>query len=519
MFVGILLLAGLTSEVATPGSARSFRTSSVPNVPHAATPLRYSPHHDCDGMYWSSSYWAKYVPSYCYGHDEPTMSYLSTAPGSGANASFQVVLPNDSSSYAQGDLYATIWFGGTVYDTASTAGASQAFLELQFYPTAPYYTGTGSGHKDCLPDGGYFPSFSAGANRWFACAIVWQLANSGGGVLEDAAYAGPIDSGTSSSILVMKSNDHVFVNYSGIAQSSTVPWNISVSDPTLGAAGWAPLQNGSLVISPYYSTAASGNTLKWGASNPGAIAFAYEIGHAYNVAGSCSPGDGACDSYWPARWAASGQVQLSLPEMGVPGSMSFPRQIALSSSQGGEYEVNSSSCKSPSTSTSTNCLYPYYIYRSQFHSFDFSTSRPSNDTHDYGNLYQFPSTVSSAGQWNANVATAPWGTVHLVAYPKNATVELNGPGTINVLALPANRTATVPSMEGQYWLNVTAPGCTSSSTSLYVGTGSTHNLTVLLPCGGTNLAAHASATPVSGVFPLTVAFNGTGSGGTAPYSY
>jgi PKD repeat protein len=470
-------------------------------------------------MYWSSNYSARYVPSYCYGHDEPTMSYLSAVNGSGANASFELVLPADSSSYAQGDFYATIWFGGTVYDTASTGGGSQAFLELQLYPAAPFYTGTGSGTKDCLPNGAYVPSFSPGTNRWFACAIVWQLRNTAGGLVEDAAYARPVDLGSSSAILVMKSNDHLFVNYSGVAQSGTVPWNISIDDSSSGTAGWALLKNGSLVLSPYYATATSSNTLKWGASNPGAIAFAYEIGHAYNVAGSCTPGDGACDSYWPGRWAASGQLQLSLPVMGSPGSRSYPSQIALSSSQGGEYAVNASSCGGPSFSTSTNCMYPFYLYRAGSYSFDFSTSVVANSTHDYRNKYQFPASVNGQGQWNANVQPAPWGTVRFVVYPANASASFNRNGSFAPLNLGPNRSAVGQFLEGSYWLNVSAAGCAGSFAPHYVSPGGSYSFTVALACGGSSLVAHAVAAPTSGTFPLAVTFNGSASGGTAPYGY
>ncbi|MGI0156462.1 MAG: hypothetical protein ACREDE_10085, partial [Thermoplasmata archaeon] len=358
----------------------------------------------CDGMFWASTIWAKYAPSYCYGHDEPTMSYQSTAAGSGGDAVFQVTLPADGATYSQGSFYATFWFGGTVYDTASTAGGSQAFLEFQFYPAPPFYTGSGSGSKDCLSNGAFFPAFSAGANQWFACAIVWQLAGSVFSPVEDAAFAGPLDSGSTSSILVMHSNDHLVINYSGTAQSTTKGWTLSVTDTTASTGGSVTLVNGTLVLPPYYSTATSTHTLLWGASNPGAIAFAYEIGHALDPAvsqpgGQCTPGDGGCYSYWPGLWGRMGQLKLTLPVMGGSGSQTFPTTIALSSSQGGSGEVNASSCGSSSFSSLTNCLYPYFQYRAGSYSFTFDAGAVPNDTHDYGNEYQFPSSTNGVGQY------------------------------------------------------------------------------------------------------------------------
>ncbi len=513
--LGSFLIA--VGNLSAPSGSPAAAAPPAPPAPPATSPNPTTSTLGCDGMFWASTIWARYSPSYCYGHDEPTISYVSTAPGSGENASWQITLPADG-TYAQGDFYATIWFGGTVYDTASTAGSDQGFLEFQFYPAPPTYTGSGSGAQDCAPNGGFNANFQAGANKWFACAIVWQLQGSSLSPTEDAAFAGPLNAaGSSGAILEMSSNDHLYVNFSGVAQQTA--WTLSVKDMTSGQSGTVVLQNGSLVLSPYYSTAAAGNTMSWGASAPGAIAWAYEIGHALDPnipqpSGQCSPGDGACDSYWPGRWAQSGQMDLSLPILGSGSSATYPTQLGFSSSQGGEAEVNASSCGAPSTSTSTNCMYPWYMYRGGSYGFTFGTTDVANTTHDYGNEYQFPGTSSTH-----HTVTAPWGTVSLSVSPSTATVDFNRRGQTDPVTLSSG-SFSGQYTEGPYWLNVSASGCTSSSQFVYVHTGASLNLPVTLSCGSSSpLTASASASPTSGTAPLAVSFTGSASGGTSPYSY
>ncbi len=480
-------------------------------------------------MLWSSIIWSTYDPSYCYGHDEPTASYISTAPGSGEDARFRFTLPSDTASVAQGSLYATIWFGGTVYDTQSTAGGNQGFLEFQFYPAPPAATGPNSGSTDCASHGGFNYVFSPGSNDWFACAIVWQLQPGS----ENAAIATPLDvAGSAGAILEMHSGDEIYLNYSGVAKSTTQGWTLSVSDTTQGLSGSVTLVNGGLVLSPYYSTAAPGNTLLWGASNPGAIAFAYEIGHALNQSipqnngyGACYPGDHVCASYWPGNWSRSGQIDLELPTVGSAGSVTYPSQVVFSSSQGGEAEVNSttySNCGgAPSTSPTTNCMYPYFQYRSGSYGFTFGTSTEPNATHTYGGEYQFPATQNpSTGQWNGRSVAAPWGTLNTTVSPLNASVEFNRIGSIDRLVVASNGSAGGQFEEGPYWLNVSAPGCTGLSERVYLGTGAFDRIAAQLSCGtATALSATASATPTSGTGPLPGAFTGGESGGVGPYSY
>ncbi len=339
-----------------------------------------------------------YIPP-CYGHDEPTISFVSSAKDSGTNDKFQMVLPYSSSNFPQGYYYAAMWFGGVLYDSKSLD--NQAFLELQFYPASPIATGPNSGSQDCSKNGGYsYQSNSLSSNQWFACAIAWAINPSSGA--EYAAIGLPVDvHGGTDDILVMNSNDVIQVAMAGQAQSTSQGLRITVSDDTIGKYSVVTLQNSSVVLSPFYSTAAAGNVLVWGAAQPGQVSFAYEIGHTLGAA-SCgsqgSPGDGRCWSYWPGKWASSGQNQLFFPEMGdLAGA--FPTSVAFSSSQGGNAEISSSVCHNPSSSNTTNCEYPYYMFLDSSGAFTFGTTDVSGTTSNFGGASQFPTsqTVNTFG--------------------------------------------------------------------------------------------------------------------------
>jgi hypothetical protein len=469
-------------------------------------------------MYWANWVWANYTPSWCYGEDEATMEFISNAPGSGEDANYSFVLPADG-IYTQGDFYSTLWLGGAVYDPGSLD--SQAYLEFQFYPAPPEYTGSGSGPNDCLPNGSFYPDYTAGSNEWFACAVVWQVITSGSSTIENAAFAGPLNLEGTTSILVLHSNDQIYVNETGVAQSSLQPWEIAVTDGTSGTYGLVSLQNGSKVLSPYYSTAAKGNVLSWGAIQPGAISMAYEIGHSLNPAvpegntyyDGCYPGDGVCDSYWPGRWAQSGQIQFSLPVLGSAGNQTYPYDIGFGTPTEGEDWINGTSsighdltdCTAPRWSSSINCLYPWYTYRSQFYSFDFGANNQTNDTHDYGNWYEFPAaTPPNAVRFHA----APWGVLNSSVTPSFAQVEFNPIGGTSVVPVLSNGSVYHQFMEGPYWLNVSYPGCPMESTFVYLGAGGVYNAPIQLACPGlynvtfteTGLPAHSQWSVTLGTF-------------------
>ena len=508
--------ASLNAPHAPISVARSSVAATSPTAP-SPTGQNNSSGLDCDGVYWASWVWANYSPAWCYGHDEATMSFLSDAAGSGEDANYSFALPADG-IYPQADFYATIWFGGVVYDAASLD--QQAFLEFQFYPAPPESVGAGSGAEDCLPGGEFTPNFSPGSNEWFACAIVWAVDASSG--LEYAAFSGPLDVRGTSSIFVINSNDQVYLNESGVAKSTTQGWQLQVTDGTTDTTGTVSLQNGSRSLPPFYSTAAPGHDLTWGADTPGAVSLAYEIGHSLNPSipetgyyGACYPGDLECQSYWPSHWAESGQLQLALPVLGSPGSQTYPSEFGVGSSVGAESWINDtvahdeSTCGAPSWSPAENCLYPWYIYRSQNYSFTFDANNETNDTHDYGNWYQFP------GNEAVRLHAAPWGTLDSRILPPEARVEFNPMGGTNVVPVLPNDTVYHQFMEGAYWLNVSYPGCVSSSTYVYLGTGAVYNASVFLDCVGLYPATFNETGLPTGT-PWSVTFDGFTFPGTGP---
>jgi len=120
------------------GSSGGFLGSGVSHATGVSPPSLT----DCVGVAPSKNVSAYYIPP-CYGHDEPTISFISSAKDSGTNDKFQMVLPASSSSFPQGYYYAAMWFGGVLYDSKSLD--NQAFLELQFYPASHVATGPNSG--------------------------------------------------------------------------------------------------------------------------------------------------------------------------------------------------------------------------------------------------------------------------------------------------------------------------------------------------------------------------------------
>ncbi|MEM0129144.1 MAG: hypothetical protein QXG65_03150 [Thermoplasmata archaeon] len=469
----IAMAPGAPSAGAVPSSAAVHSAVPVPPAPLSGGGTQTL---GCDGVIWKPNITAWYSPSYCYGHDEPTLSSYSNAPSTGGNASYRIVLPASVPARSQGDLYATFWIGGVVYNASSLD--SEAFFEMQFYPAAPSYTGTGSGLQDCLPNGAFDYNWTAGTNDWFVCTPVWGIIS--GAEINIASPAPLTQYGSNDSILVLHSGDLVYVNET--ARGPTDPWTFDVTDVTLHENGTIRLENGTVGIGPYYATASSSSTLSWGAASPGAISFAYEIGHALNASiaqnnfyGGCSPGQSTCYSYSPSAWNASGQMELTLPSLGPNGSAGYPRTIAFSSSQGGEAEVNSSSCGHPSFSPTKTCMYPYYIYRAGNYSFTFDASNVTNTTHNYGYVYQFPSTSAP------RTVQAPWGSLNLTVSPADASVTIARPGLTVAAPLARGGTYQGEFMEGEYWVNATTPWGGHTEQTVYVGTGAVDRLTIDMP--------------------------------------
>jgi hypothetical protein len=70
--------------------------------------------------YVEGSFEVKY-DSGCTGHDEPELFPVSSAPGSGRDLTWTVVLPTDG-SFPVSATGPTFWFGGTVTDPSSLFG-------------------------------------------------------------------------------------------------------------------------------------------------------------------------------------------------------------------------------------------------------------------------------------------------------------------------------------------------------------------------------------------------------------
>jgi hypothetical protein len=165
-----VIIAGAANQTPGPGTLFPQSGSIVPNAvneldcngfsaayapakasikPLCADPIQ----HDANGHYYKANDNGHYI-----GHDEPSVKFESTAPGSANHMTYYMQLPVDPAAAPQPDgsksIYAMLspapWFGMSVCDPNSdpvgpctpdtdppinkpnTAG--QAFMELQFYP-------------------------------------------------------------------------------------------------------------------------------------------------------------------------------------------------------------------------------------------------------------------------------------------------------------------------------------------------------------------------------------------------
>src|SRR5262249_17886548 len=139
----------------------------------------------------------------CTGHDEPELFPISSAPGSGRDLTWTVVLPTDGQGLVS-DVGPTFWFGGVVNDPKSLLG--QAFVELQFYPDGIV--------KQCTPGGGFSLHFAA--NVYTACSPVWSVTPSGksGNFKEPAAFNAMLaDSVSPNEPLQMHAGDTITIHW------------------------------------------------------------------------------------------------------------------------------------------------------------------------------------------------------------------------------------------------------------------------------------------------------------------
>jgi len=273
------------------------------------------------------------------GHDEPDATYLSTAPGSGNNVSWNLKLGKDpaaaptgtnpghdvshwfelspapwlsmdmcdANSYPQlpctpkSDSNAPACPNGNTCNPNSYPGGGSAFMEMQFYPpgNAPW-----------------IDSESCDATHWCAALTIDSLECTYGFaqcnvnceepvnfafIQRDGVPAGPPapQTGTVASFvpnketLLMNQGDHVAVHMSDApAPGGGHAFEVRIKDTTTGQTGWMQasahngFQNTSIVdcsgtpfnFEPEYSTAKKGNISPWAALQTN-ISTEFETGH------------------------------------------------------------------------------------------------------------------------------------------------------------------------------------------------------------------------------------------------
>jgi hypothetical protein len=516
-------------------------SGTINRVSNAESSTNYSQTIGCNEPLTTPNLYADYSEPYCYGHDEAILGFISNNPGSGGNTVLNFTLPASNSKFQQGEFYATFWIGGVVYDPQSID--NQAFLEFQYYPVAPLFTGIGSGSKDCNAQGYSFRSGSMTSNQWFACAWVFALAfnSTSNNYYEYIPFAGPLES-SNGAILVLNSSDLISMSLRGNAQSSK-PWNISVIDETSDvSASLIQLKNGSMPLPPYYDTSNSSNGLLWTAAQFPALTFAFELGHSYSatdcITGNFSdggiggiPGDKSCDSYWPGRWSQMGLSQIQRPLMGT-NDPTFPSEISFSSAQGGVSEIYKSSnpqsrCSGPSFSTATNCIYPFYVYEYNTSSFSFLSSLSSGPVTDFGNTFQYSgANDTTTGQWLENVQPAPNSSSTTVATTlthtttSKLTISTTFTTTVtNVTTKSVTSTVTASTTPPQYILTVEARSqngsviagqpITLTNSTGYSSSGSTDNLGKLVFNNLSSGSTYQATANINGVtLSASVTLNG-----------
>jgi hypothetical protein len=320
----------------------------------------------------------------CTGHDEPELDPVSSAPGSGRNLTWNVVLPSDGMSTLVSDLGPTFWFGGVVNDPKSVF--AQSFVELQFYPDSIV--------KNCFPNGSFSVNFAA--NTYSVCSPVFRLTSVGQGKFkETTAFNAMLTDGTGkNNPLIMHAGDSVSVHFFTTPEQDG--FHITVTDKTTGGSGTIVLNSPSTgPLMPPFETQEIGNSLGWGVVFDAPNSFVWEIGHAsvFNAGGIlCTPGQTFCDSYNAASWAGISPIQIQNVTFG---DGSAATTYAAVSDQGGKAEV-ALTC---ATYGGSFCIYPWYsLGRSGFH---YGVDYPDNKK-DFGQAAQFQQTLLCGGPFGAN---------------------------------------------------------------------------------------------------------------------
>jgi hypothetical protein len=300
-------------------------------------------------------------PDGCYGHDEPMVDPISSAPGSSSNITWEIVLPADGANRQIVDMGPTFWFGAGVSDPHSFFG--QAFEELQFYPD--------SVNRRCGPDGSFFPHHVK--NAYTVCSPVWKVTPDGAAEL--AAFNGELRLAGSNDPLVMHAGDTVQVHYFRGTQRKR-PLNILVTDETTHqkSAPLALISKTDGPLTPTGSTNTNKNFLKWGAVYAPPMEFSWEIGHAnfykYPFQPECLPGMFNCYSYnVPRGWLQANPVQIK--SVLFNNGTVKPSSYETVDGQGGSFEDDLWCGSYNAPGSRGSCTFPWYTYNGSDKAIDF----------------------------------------------------------------------------------------------------------------------------------------------------
>jgi hypothetical protein len=321
----------------------------------------------------------------CSGHDEPELFPVSSAPGSGRDLTWTVVLPTDA-SFPVSATGPTFWFGGTVTDPRSLLG--QAFVELQFYPDALV--------TNCTPQGGFV--VKSAPNTYTACSPVWKVTQTGthGVFHETAAFNAMLtDSSSPKNPLVMSAGDTITIHWFTTAAQDG--YHVTVTDVTTGGSGTIVLNSKSDgPLMPAYDTQAIGNSLAWGLVNDAPNSFVWEIGHTspFSTPPSafCLPGQVGCDSYDASAWAGTSPIQIKSVTFGDGSSA---KKWAVVSDFGGKAEVN----QSCNVYGGPFCIYPWFTLGTT--GYHYGVDFPGT-LKDFGQANQFSQTTECGGPFGPN---------------------------------------------------------------------------------------------------------------------
>ena len=350
----------------------------VTAAPAAAGQSLCIAHHPQDFVWYTHS---------CTGHDEPEIDPLSNQAGSAQNLTWTVLLPSNGAAQVD-SVGPTFWIGGVVTDPNSLA--SQAFLELQFYPNSLV--------TNCTAGGGYDVTYDPGV--YTACSPVWEVSKTGysesaafNAMLTDSATGGPLEMRQGDTI-----TDHQYITPAADGM------HITITDLTTGHTGTIVLNSkidGPLM--PAYSVQKLGNALAWGLVDDAPNSLVWEIGHTGDYttpAGQyCVPGSATkppCYSYNTPTW-----LQFSpLVVKGVSfGSGSPAQSWSVVSDFGGEAEVNQY-CGAANYGQPF-CSYPWYALNKSLGGFTYGGDYPGT-TKDYGQALQFQQTMQCPSPYGPN---------------------------------------------------------------------------------------------------------------------